>query len=543
MTRQMKKATFLYCILEKNPIGGFMSQSRVLENPLKEGIKIERAAEPCSMVIFGAHGDLTKRKLIPALYALYVDQFLPRDFCMVGMSRTKMSHEDFRKLMRESMQKYAANLFNAEKWERFQSCLYYLPGDVDKKGGLDELAAYLKELAKQYNNTSHNTIFYLSTAPSLYNPIIDRLVESKLVDRQVHKNSVWPRIIIEKPFGHDLSTAQELDNNLHRVFEEDQIFRIDHYLGKETVQNIMVMRFANGIFEPLWNRRYIDHVQITNAETLGVEGRGAYYEEAGNMRDMIQNHMLQLVSLVGMEPPTSLEAEATRDEKAKVLRCLRPFDLHELDKWAVRGQYGPGYIAGEAVSGYRQEPNVSPESSRETFTALKIFIDNWRWADVPFYIRSGKRLAKHITEIAVHFKKAPHRLFNQFFDATDDLVGPNVLVLKIQPDQGISLKFFTKQPGTKNSLRWLSMDFNYGSVFGQRTPTDYERLIHDCLNGDSTLFSRSDSLRSSWELLTPVLNIWDSEPEPGFPNYAAGTWGPPESDRLIAYDDRIWRTL
>ncbi|MBX9687882.1 MAG: glucose-6-phosphate dehydrogenase, partial [Candidatus Obscuribacterales bacterium] len=412
----------------------------------------------------------------------------------------------------------------------------------DKAGGLDELAQTLKELDKQHG-TEGNKLFYLSTPPSLYNPILDRLAESGLTERRNGKTSPWPRIIVEKPFGRDLASALELDDHLHKVFKEDQVFRIDHYLGKETVQNIMVLRFANGIFEPIWNREHIDHVQITNAETIGVEGRGAYYEEAGNMRDMIQNHMLQLVSLVGMEPPISLDAEATRDEKAKVLRCNRPFDLKKLDEYAVRGQYGPGYIAGQAVPGYREEPNVPADSHRETFTALKLQIDNWRWAGVPFYVRSGKRLAKHVTEIAVHFKKAPHRLFNQSFHLAAEMIGPNVLVMKIQPDEGISLKFFTKQPGTSTNLRWLSMDFNYGTAFGQRTPSAYERLIHDCISGDATLFARSDAVQASWDLLTPVVKLWDSTPEANFPNYAAGTWGPPESDALLAPAEDVWRSL
>lgn len=520
-----------------------MSQSPVLENPLKEGIRIERAAEPCAMVIFGANGDLTKRKLIPALYALYIDGFLPREFCVVGMSRTKMSHEDFRKHMRESMQQFASDIpLESAKWERFESCLYYLDGHFDKPNGLDNLATTLKDLGKQYG-TNGNNLFYLSTPPSLYDPIIDRLAESDLIERRPGKNSPWPRIIVEKPFGRDLKSALELDEHLHKVFKEDQVFRIDHYLGKETVQNIMVLRFANGIFEPIWNREHIDHVQITNAETIGVEGRGAYYEEAGNMRDMIQNHMLQLVSLVGMEPPISLDAEATRDEKSKVLRCIRPFDMSKPDEYAVRGQYGPGYVAGQAVPGYREEPNVPKDSHRETFTALTLFIDNWRWAGVPFYVRSGKRLAKHVTEICVHFKKAPHRLFNQSLHYAAEMTGPNILVMKIQPDEGISLKFFTKQPGTATNLRWLSMDFNYGTAFGQRTPTAYERLIHDCISGDATLFARSDAVQASWELIGPMVDYWDKNPEPEFANYAAGTWGPPDSDRLLARFDDMWRAL
>ncbi len=520
-----------------------MSQSPVLENPLKEGIRIERAAEPCAMVIFGAHGDLTKRKLIPALYALYIDGFLPREFCVVGMSRTQMTDEEFRKIMRTSMQQFASDItIEQAKWERFESCLYYLAGNFGDEGGLNPLSTKLEELGKVHG-TNGNNLFYLSTPPSLYNPIIDRLSESGLVERHPGKSSVWPRIIVEKPFGRDLESALQLDDHLHQIFREDQIFRIDHYLGKETVQNIMVLRFANGIFEPLWNREHIDHVQITNAETIGVEGRGAYYEEAGNMRDMIQNHMLQLVSLVGMEPPISLHAEATRDEKAKVLRCIRPFDISKPDEYAVRGQYGPGYIAGQAVPGYREEPGIAKDSHRETFTAMTLFIDNWRWAGVPFYVRSGKRLAKQMTEICVHFKKAPHRLFNESLQGAAEMTGPNILVMKIQPDEGISLKFLTKQPGTTNNLRWLSMDFNYGSAFGQRTPTAYERLIHDCIIGDATLFARSDAVQASWALISPLLEHWDKTPVAEFPNYAAGTWGPVESDKLTAQFNDEWRSL
>lgn len=520
-----------------------MSQSPVLDNPLKEGIRIERAVDPCAMVIFGAHGDLTKRKLIPALFALYIEGFLPREFCIVGMSRTKMSDEQFRQSMRDSLQQFAPDIpFDQNKWDRFASAIYYLSAYFDKEGGLNELSQLLGTLSEKHG-TQGNNLFYLSTPPSLYNPILDRLAESNLVERHKGTTTPWPRIIVEKPFGRDLNTAVALDDRLHDIFKEDQIFRIDHYLGKETVQNIMVLRFANGIFEPLWNREHVDHVQITNAETIGVEGRGAYYEEAGNMRDMIQNHMLQLVSLVAMEPPISLAAEATRDEKAKVLRCIRPLDLDNLNNYAVRGQYGPGYIAGQAVPGYREEPNVAANSNRETFTALKLYIDNWRWAGVPFYVRSGKRLGKHVTEIAVHFKKAPHRLFNLSFLDAAELIGPNVLVMKIQPDEGISLKFATKQPGTTTKLRWLSMDFNYGTAFGERTPTAYERLIHDCIIGDATLFSRSDAVHASWELISPVLEKWESEAPKNFPNYAAGTWGPPESDQLLAEHDDVWRSL
>lgn len=518
-----------------------MTQSPVLTNPLKEGLTIEQATEPCAMVIFGAHGDLTKRKLIPALYALYCDGFLPYEFCVVGLSRTEMTDQAFRDAMQASLIKYAGDIpYDAAKWEKFAAHLYYRSAYFDKEGGLAVLASFLQE-AEVRHGTKGNNLYYLSTPPSLYQPIIARLQEAGLNERHEGERAPWPRIIVEKPFGHDLATAHDLDDKLHGAFSEDQIFRIDHYLGKETVQNIMVLRFANGIFEPLWNRQHIDHVQITNAETLGVEGRGGYYEEAGNLRDMVQNHMMQLLALVAMEPPISMSAESTRDERAKVLRCIRPFDLSRLSQEVVRGQYSAGYIVGEPVPGYREEPSVNPGSRTETFSAMKIFIDNWRWADVPFYVRSGKRLAKGVTEVAVHFKQAPLRLFNQALHDEGEVSRPNVLVLKIQPDEGISLKFATKQPGTATRLRWLSMDFKYGSAFGGRTPVAYERLVHDCILGDASLFARTDFVSASWKLISPVLDAWQKDESVNFPNYAAGSWGPPESEEMLLRDGRAWR--
>jgi glucose-6-phosphate 1-dehydrogenase len=521
-----------------------MSQSPVMANPLKEGLRRESSGEPCAMVILGAHGDLTKRKLLPALYALFIQDLLPAGFCVVGLSRTKMTDEQFRNSMKESVQSFATDLkFDEKAWDHFASSMYYRSSNFGKEEGFTELADLLDELSERHG-TRGNNIFYMATPPSLYNDIVDRLAESGLAEKRGGQRAPWPRIIVEKPFGHDLKSAVDLDTHIHKVFSESQVFRIDHYLGKETVQNIMVLRFANSIFEPIWNRNHIDNIQITNAETLGVEGRGGYYEEAGNMRDMIQNHMLQLASLVAMEPPSSMDAEATRDEKAKVLRAIRPFDLSKLDRQVVRGQYGPGWVNGQEVPGYRQEPSVSSQSNTETFTALKLQIDNWRWADVPIYVRSGKRLAKGLTEVAITFRQPPLKLFQQITGQTSDaFLGPNVLVLHIQPDEGISLKFATKQPGTTTQLRWLSMDFKYGTSFGVRSPSAYERLVYDCILGDSTLFARTDAVEASWTLLTPVLEAWAKQPAPDMPNYAAGTWGPKSSDELLAADGKSWRLV
>jgi glucose-6-phosphate 1-dehydrogenase len=519
-----------------------MSQTPVMINPLQEGIRHETAGEPCAMVILGAHGDLTKRKLLPALYALFIQDLLPPGFCIVGLSRTKMTDEQFRASMKDAIKSFGGDLtFDDKAWDLFASGMYYLSSNFGKEEGFSELAGLLKEL-EQKHGTRGNNLFYMATPPSLYSDIVDRLAESGLADKRPGGRAPWPRIIVEKPFGRDLDTAVDLDAHVHNVFAESQVFRIDHYLGKETVQNIMVLRFANSIFEPIWNRNHIDNIQITNAETLGVEGRGGYYEEAGNIRDMIQNHMLQLVSLVAMEPPISMDAEATRDEKSKVLRALRPFDLKNLERSVVRGQYGPGWINGQEVPGYRQEESVNPQSNTETFTALKLSIDNWRWADVPIYVRSGKRLTKSLTEVAITFKKPPLKLFAQGGETGDEL-GPNILVLHIQPDEGISLKFATKQPGTTTQLRWLSMDFRYGTAFGVRSPSAYERLVYDCILGDSTLFSRTDAVEASWKLITPVLKQWAQSAPTDFPNYAAGSWGPKSSDALLAQDGRRWRLV
>lgn len=524
-------------------------KSNTRENPLMDGLNIEQRADPFAMAIIGAHGDLTKRKLIPALYSLYLNDALPEEHVFIGTSRTAMTDDQFREILKEALQDHASDLnFSDETWGKFASRLFYLPADMTQESGFASLNARLSELHNQFG-TQGNNIFYLSTAPSLYKDIVKGLAGCGLASKCKTNKAPWPRIIVEKPFGHDLSSAVDLDEELHEALNEHQIYRIDHYLGKETVQNIMVLRFANGIFEPLWNREHIDHIQITNAETIGVEDRGSYYEEAGLLRDMIQNHLLQLVSLVGMEPPSSLEADATRDEKVKLLQALRPINPEDIDRVAVRGQYGPGLILGKQVVGYRQEKGVAADSTTETFASLKLSIANWRWADVPFYIRSGKRLGKAITEIAIQFKHPPLELFHSAGNMNDSsILSPNVLCIQIQPDEGISLKFAIKEPGQANKIRLLNMDFRYGAAFGARSPTAYERLLHDCMVADATLFSRTDQVQQSWAFIEPLLHAWHEKPQNDgkavmFPNYAAGSWGPSASHDLIAADGRSWRQL
>lgn len=536
-----------------------MVQTAMAENPLMTGLPEEKRPEPFALVIFGAHGDLTKRKLLPAIYALYVQNLLPENFAILGTSRTEKTDQEFRDSMKESVMKYSEDLeFDEATWDRFATALYYRAGDSKKLDSYHEMKETLDELQKRHG-TMGNNIFYLSTPPSLYMPIVTKLAESGLAVKRKMSEAAWPRVVVEKPFGHDLPSSIELDSTLHDVLREHQIYRIDHYLGKETVQNIMCFRFANSIFEPIWNREFIDHIQITSAETIGVEDRGAYYEEAGALRDMIQNHLMQLVALVAMEPPISLDPEATRDERVKVLRAIRPFSPDTIDNFAVRGQYGEGFVLGDKAARYRDEKNVSPESSRETFAAMKLYIDNWRWAGVPIYLRSGKRLAKRLTEIAIQFRKPPKALFDQLgssiYHGTPTAESPNVLVLKIQPDDGISLKFATKQPGPTTQVRSLTMDFRYGTAFGSRTPSAYERLILDALIGDPSLYARSDFVEASWELCQPLIEHWektvpgrstdkgDQFPHRPFPNYESGSWGPEEADEMLAIEGHAWREL
>ena len=504
-----------------------------LENPLRAGLRLERVADPCILVIFGGSGDLTKRKLVPALYRLAQLRLIPPQFSIVGTSRQGLSDDQFREVMREALGKFSDEEIDEPSWQNFASGIFYLGGDATQAPTYEALRTKLESIEAE-RHTEANRIFYLATAPEFFGPIVEQLGAAGLAQPQ----KGWTRLIVEKPFGHDLESARELNQDLGSVFRENQIYRIDHYLGKETVQNLLVFRFANSIFEPLWNRQYIDHIQITNAEAIGVEGRGGYYEKAGAVRDMIQNHVFQVLSLVAMEPPTSLKADSIRDEKFKVMQAVRGIADGEVDQVAVRGQYGPGHVLGNTVPGYRQEPGVAPNSATETFAALKLQIDNWRWADVPFYIRSGKRLQQRITEISIQFKNVPQQLFS----GADSPMQPNLLVIRIQPNEGISLRFGAKLPGQAMRIRWVNMDFRYGSSFGIKPPEAYERLLLDCMLGDSTLYSRRDMVERGWEIVMPILEAW-KKAAPDFPNYSAGSWGPAAAFALLERDGRHWRKL
>ncbi len=511
-------------------------------NPLREGLRLQRTPEPCVMVIFGASGDLTRRKLVPALYNLTRERLLPGGFTVVGVARRPIGNDTFRDQMRAGINEFSrVRPVQDTVWENFSQGIYYHQSEFHDSDGYARLGELLDQIDRE-RGTCGNRVFYLATAPSNYSEIIRQLGEHGLARRPapgVPDEGPWQRIIIEKPFGYDLESARELNNQLAEVFSERQVFRIDHYLGKETVQNILVFRFANGIFEPLWNRGYVDHVQITVAESIGVEGRGGYYEDSGALRDMVQNHMMQLVSLIGMEPPVSNDATGVRDEKVKVLHAIRPIHPEDVNKYTVRGQYGPGDVAGHPIPGYREEQGVASNSTTETFVALKFFIDNWRWAGVPFYLRTGKALPKRVTEVAIQFKPAPHLLF----DRAAETMEPNVLALQIQPDEGISIKFGSKVPGPTVQIRSVNMDFRYGTYFGVEPPDAYERLLLDCMLGDSTLFTRRDEVEVAWALITAILEGWKMVAPTQFPNYDAGTWGPERAHELLARDGRTWRRL
>lgn len=510
-----------------------------LVSPLQETDRKEKTAAPCVLIIFGATGDLTARKLIPALYNLAHDGELPAHFACVGFARRDKSHEMFRDEMHEAVQKFSRTQpIDPNIWQTFSEQLFYHRSEFDKDEGYEELKSFLKSLDEKLG-TKGNRVFYFSTPPSYFPQITEKLHQHGLIYDSAHIKDKWSRVIVEKPFGRDLASAEQLQKDISEHLDESQVFRIDHYLGKETVQNLLVFRFSNPIFESVWNNRHIDHVQITVGEEIGIGTRGNFFEKAGILRDIVQNHMMQLLSLVAMEPPTSLKADAIRDEKVKVVESIRPFPTEQLDQFIIRGQYGPGFIHGEEVIGYRQEENVSPESSIETYAAMELFIDNWRWAGVPFYLRTGKRLPKRATEIAITFKDAPGFLFN----ATGRSIDANVLVIRIQPDEGIALKMNSKVPGLNGPIEPVKMDFRYGSYFGTTPPEAYERLICDCMAGDSTLFSRIDEVLASWRLFTPVLEAWENTPVEDFPNYQSGTWGPKEADHLLAREGREWRLI
>jgi glucose-6-phosphate 1-dehydrogenase len=493
-----------------------------------------RPAPPCAMVIFGATGDLTKRKLMPALYNLSVNGLLPEEFAVLGVGRSPLADDDFRKQMEENLRRFATVEVDGEHVEWLLRRLRYVGGEAEDEGTFQRVAEALAKLDEEMG-TAGNYLFYLAVPPSLFDDYVRQLGAAGLTREE---GEHWRRVIIEKPFGHDLESAHALNHQIREVLRERQIFRIDHYLGKETVQNIMAFRFANGIFEPVWNRRYVDHVQITVAETVGVESRGAYYEEAGALRDMVQNHMFQLLAFTAMEPPISFAADTVRDERVKVLSAIRPFSPEDVLRHTVRGQYGEGVIDGKRVPAYRAEKSVSPTSNVETFTALELFVDNWRWADVPFYLRTGKRLPKRVTEIAIQFKRAPLMLFR---DTPVEQLDPNLLVLHIQPDEGISLRFEAKVPGPHVRLGTVKMHFEYADYFGSPPHTGYETLLYDCMTGDSTLFHRSDMVEAGWNAVTPILDVWKALAPRDFPNYAANTWGPKEADELIQKHGRRWR--
>ena len=479
------------------------------------------------MVIFGATGDLTKRKLIPALYNLEVSDLLSPQFAVVGLGRTPWTTEEFRRRMSDGMGEFATQQVDPARWEGFVKRLYYLSGDLQDEQTYARLQALLAEVDGEHR-TQSSYFYYLATSPEFFAEVVRSLGGAGLMNEE---NGHWRRVIIEKPFGSDLDSARELNRHLGAVLEEHQIYRIDHYLGKETVQNILVFRFANGIFEPIWNRRYVDHVQITVAETVGVETRGPYYEHAGALRDMVPNHIFQLISLTAMEPPISFAADAVRDEQAKVLHAIQDFTPEDVLSRTVRGQYGAGTVEGQRVPGYREEPRVDPASRTETFVALKLNVDNWRWADVPFYLRTGKRLPAHATEIAIQFKRAPHMLFR---DTPIDRLAPNRLVLHIQPDEGISLRFGAKVPGTLLKLGGVNMDFAYADYFGSTPSTGYERLLYDCMIGDATLFQRADMVEAGWAVVEPILDIWHAVPAPHLPQLPGRKLGTAGGGRAAA---------
>jgi glucose-6-phosphate 1-dehydrogenase len=493
-------------------------------------------AGPAAIVIFGASGDLTKRKLVPALYNLMRDGLLGENVAILGVARSTFDSDAFREKIAEDLRAHAGQSLDERKAQRLVRRLHYLPGDLRDDATYARLAQELARIDREHQ-TGGNTLFYLATAPDFFEDVAVRLGRAGLTREEGGR---WRRVIVEKPFGTDLASAIALNQALRAVLDERQIYRIDHYLGKETVQNILVFRFGNGMFEPIWNRRYIDNVQITVAETVGVEGRGDYYDGAGALRDMVPNHILQLLALVAMEPPTSFGPETVREEKAKVLRAVQPLSPEGVIANAVRGQYGAGEIGGKGVPGYREEPKVAKASPTETYAALKLRIDSWRWADVPFYLRTGKRMAQRVSEIAIQFRRPPLQLFRK---TPVEHLSRNVLVIRVQPEDGIVLRFGAKIPGPTLRVGDVAMDFRYKDYFGANPTTGYETLLYDCMEGDPTLFQRGDMAEIGWAIVEPVLEVWKALPPRTFPNYAAGSWGPKEADELLERDGRRWRRI
>ncbi len=499
------------------------------------GARLMRVPPPSTIVIFGASGDLTRRKLMPALFSLADKQLLPQETAIVGFARREKTDDEYRAQVRADIHSLGGvQDIDSEVWKSFADRLHYVSASFDEPGAFERLRDILGELDRE-RGTRGNRVYYLATAPTFFALIAERLGETGLAG-QDPRGDRFVRVIVEKPYGSDLTTARELNDRLCDVFQEEQVYRIDHYLGKETVQNLMVLRFGNAIFEPIWNRRYVDHVQITVAESLGVGSRGGYYDRSGALRDIVQSHVMQVLSIVAMEPPARFEAREVRDEKVKVLRAIREFDAASTAAEAVRARYTAGWVDGEAVPGYLDEGGVDPESRTETYVAMRVLIDSWRWAGTPFYIRTGKRLPKRATEVAIQFKNAP---LLPFVTSGVETVAPNLFVLRIQPNEGASLRFQAKAPGPQLDLRSVSMDFSYGTSFLGESPAAYERLLLDCMLGDATLFARWDEVERAWEIFQGMIDAWEGDEAP-LATYPAGSWGPSEADALIAGDGRGW---